>query len=85
MTEEHDDDVLWERIALTIEVFHGERGLAVVKAARLAKMNPHNLLSLELDGPHAIQTYPVLTFDGVEPRESFVFSREGGFRRVALV
>lgn len=84
MTEEHDDDVVWERIARTIEVFHGEHGLAVVKCARLAKMHPHNLLSLEVAGPHAIQTYPVLTFDGVEPRETVVFSPEGSFRRLPL-
>lgn len=76
-----DTSTLWQGLDALLSAFHGARGRAVFEEARDKGMDPAAVLSIELDGPLSCWTYPVLSFGSQDPRESFVFSPQGAFRR----
>jgi hypothetical protein len=81
----NESQTLWQSVYDMIEAFHGEKGLEVVVLAREKAMDPNRLLQVEVDGPFPASLYPVLRFSSEDPRESFVFSRQGAFRRVDML
>lgn len=81
MSEDEHTSQLWESLDMTIESFTGARGAAVLHHARLRGMKPLDLTNIELTGNLASEFYPIIHFAGEDPKDSFTFSPQGGFRR----
>ena len=81
----NESQALWQSVYDMIEAFHGEKGIEVVVLAREKAMDPNRLTHVEVDGAYAASLYPVLRFSSDDPRESFVFSRQGAFRQFDML